>query len=80
VALEVIGSARVMPVAEFALRMHQRGCDGVASAKTLASLERRGWAGRLGGQIEVTEPGHLAALEGNEAEAAVEADAAIEEG
>ena len=66
VALDLIArmDSRRMPISEFELRMHQRGCNVVAMSTALASLERRGWALRQSGMLEVTEAGQVAAASG----------------
>lgn len=68
VALELIAlmNGRRMPISEFELRMHQRGCNAVAMATAMGSLERRGWALRQAGMLEVTESGHAAATSRSE--------------
>ena len=65
-ALDLIARSTIrrMPVAEFELRMHQRGCKTPAMQQAMATLERRGWATRQSGMLEITDAGHAAALQG----------------
>lgn len=65
-ALEVIAlmGRQKLPWPEFELRMHERGCDSRACLTALACLERRNWASRKGGSLEITDSGYAAAIRG----------------
>lgn len=63
-ALDVIAlmGRRSLPWHEFELRMHERGCDSRTCVAAVASLERRDWAVRSRGSLEVTEAGYAVAI------------------
>lgn len=66
IALDVIAlmGRRSLSLNEFELRMHERGCDVRVAAEAIAALERRGWAMRVAGQLEMSEDGYAAAVRG----------------
>lgn len=66
VALDVIATmgSRVVPMHEFELRMHQRGCDAQSVRGAIAALERRGWVQRSPLALHMSDAGLAAAAKG----------------
>jgi hypothetical protein len=64
--LEVIAEhqTRRISLKELELRMHQRGFDSMMYAHAIGALERRGWASRFSGHLELTDWGYEAAMHG----------------